>query len=156
MFVDQLENSLESRKGGDQPFWTSPESFRGKLNEAFPNTLCVPGDHGVPNTLTFILNISSQFTNSNSKSPFDSPVSTKAVVGSHQRLSFWTKGRGFMQSLPPSDPSWFCFFLSLKLLLSLNYNLNYQVYSKLDLKNFDRVKREQKKMNVFIEKLTRS
>ena len=40
MFVDQLENSLESRKcqkgGGDQPFWTSPESFRGKLNEAFP------------------------------------------------------------------------------------------------------------------------
>ena len=23
------------------PFWTSPESFRGKLNEAFPNTYSV-------------------------------------------------------------------------------------------------------------------
>ena len=23
------------------PFWTSPESFRGKLNEAFPNSLAI-------------------------------------------------------------------------------------------------------------------
>ena len=28
-----------AKKGGDQPFWTSPESIRGKYNEHFPYLL---------------------------------------------------------------------------------------------------------------------
>ena len=37
-----------SKRGGGQPFWTSPESIRGKLNESFPKWACgIPSTKGV-------------------------------------------------------------------------------------------------------------